>query len=57
MSTDANARGARPTLGHIRGLDRIGALSLLAIIAFPTGLSPVPDGFYGVDPSSSSPGS
>ena len=49
MSTDANARGPRPTLGHIRGLDGIRALSVLAIIAFHTGLSSVPGGFYGVD--------
>ena len=49
MSTDANARGDRPTLGHIRGLDGIRALSVLAIIAFHTGLNSVPGGFYGVD--------
>jgi peptidoglycan/LPS O-acetylase OafA/YrhL len=49
MSTDANARGARPSLGHIRGLDGIRALSVLAIIAFHTGLNSVPGGFYGVD--------
>ncbi len=49
MSTDANARGPRPTLGHIRGLDGIRALSVLAIIAFHTGLNSVPGGFYGVD--------
>src|ERR1700727_939198 len=49
MSTDANAPGARPTLGHINGLDGIRALSVLAIIAFHTGLNSVPGGFYGVD--------
>jgi peptidoglycan/LPS O-acetylase OafA/YrhL len=49
MSTDANARRARPTLGHIRGLDGIRAFSVLAIIAFHTGLNSVPGGFYGVD--------
>jgi peptidoglycan/LPS O-acetylase OafA/YrhL len=49
MSTDANALGARPTLGHIRGLDGVRALSVLAIIAFHTGLHSVPGGFYGVD--------
>ncbi len=49
MSTDANAHGPRPTLGHIRGLDGIRALSVLAIIAFHTGLNSVPGGFYGVD--------
>ena len=49
MVTDANAPGARPTMGHIRGLDGIRALSVLAIIAFHTGLKAVPGGFYGVD--------
>ena len=49
MGTDANAPGARPTMGHIRGLDGIRALSVLAIIAFHTGLNSVPGGFYGVD--------
>src|SRR5580700_11490157 len=49
MSTDANAPAPRPTLGHIRGLDGIRALSVLAIIAFHTGLNSVPGGFYGVD--------
>jgi peptidoglycan/LPS O-acetylase OafA/YrhL len=49
MSTDANARGGQPTLGHLRGLDGIRALSVLAIIAFHTGLNSVPGGFYGVD--------
>ena len=36
-------------MGHIRGLDGIRALSVLAIIAFHTGLKAVPGGFYGVD--------
>jgi peptidoglycan/LPS O-acetylase OafA/YrhL len=49
MSTDANARAPRPSLGHIPGLDGIRALSVLAIIAFHTGLNSVPGGFYGVD--------
>ena len=50
MSTDANARAAaRPSLGHIPGLDGIRALSVLAIIAFHTGLNSVPGGYYGVD--------
>ena len=49
MSTDANAPEHRPSLGHIRGLDGIRAMSVLAIIAFHTGLSSVPGGFYGVD--------
>ncbi len=31
MSTDANARGAQPTLGHIRALDGIRALSVLLV--------------------------
>jgi len=51
MSTDANAPGARPTLCHIRGLDGIRALSVLAISAFHTGLNSVPGGFYGVEDS------
>ncbi len=49
MSTDANALDGRPRLGHIGGLDGIRALSVLAIIAFHTGLSWAPGGFYGVD--------
>ena len=49
MSTDANAPGTSPTLGHIRGLDGVRAVSVLAIIAFHTGLNSVPGGFYGVD--------
>ena len=36
-------------MGHVRGLDGIRALSVLAIIAFHTGLNSVPGGFYGVD--------
>ena len=36
-------------MGHIQGLDGIRALSVLAIIAFHTGLNSVPGGFYGVD--------
>src|SRR3974390_722903 len=49
MSRDANARAARPSLGHIPGLNGVRALSVLAIIAFHTGLNSVPGGFYGVD--------
>jgi peptidoglycan/LPS O-acetylase OafA/YrhL len=49
MSTDANARGDRPTLGHLPGLDGVRTFAVLAIIAFHTGLSSVPGGFYGVD--------
>jgi peptidoglycan/LPS O-acetylase OafA/YrhL len=53
MSTDANApppagRG-RPHLPHIEGLDGIRAVAVLGIIAFHTGISWVPGGFYGVD--------
>jgi peptidoglycan/LPS O-acetylase OafA/YrhL len=40
-------------MGHIRGLDGIRALSLLAIVAFHTGLNSVPGGFYGWTRSSS----
>jgi peptidoglycan/LPS O-acetylase OafA/YrhL len=49
MSRDANARAARPSLGHIPGLDGVRALSVLAIIAFHSGLNSVPGGYYGVD--------
>ena len=49
MSTDANAPGARPTLGHLKGWDGIRAFAVLSIIAFHTGLNSVPGGFYGVD--------
>jgi peptidoglycan/LPS O-acetylase OafA/YrhL len=36
-------------LGHLPGLDGVRAFAVLAIIAFHTGLSSVPAGFYGVD--------
>ena len=49
MDTDANAPEGHPRLSRIRGLDGIRALSVLAIIAFHTGLNSVPGGFYGVD--------
>jgi len=59
MSTDANAldvalerpdrRIPRPKLPHVPGLDGIRALAVLGLIAFHTGLSSVPGGFYGVD--------
>jgi peptidoglycan/LPS O-acetylase OafA/YrhL len=49
MNTDANAPGGHPRLSRIRGLDGIRAFSVLAIIAFHTGLNSVPGGFYGVD--------
>ena len=57
MSTDANARGARPTLGHLPGLDGVRTFAVLAIIAFHTGLNSVPGGFYGVDAFFVSPAS
>ncbi|HEY3844822.1 MAG TPA: acyltransferase family protein [Acidimicrobiales bacterium] len=41
--------GGRPRLRHVAGLDGIRALAVLAVIAFHTGLSSVPGGFYGVD--------
>ena len=47
---DARRRAhVEPTPGHIRGLDGIRALSVLAIIAFHSGLSWIPGGYYGVD--------
>ncbi len=49
VDTDADAREAEPGLGHVRGLDGIRALSVLAIIAFHSGLSWIPGGYYGVD--------
>jgi peptidoglycan/LPS O-acetylase OafA/YrhL len=49
MSRDANARGDRPSLGHVPGLDGVRTFAVLAIIAFHTGLNSVPGGFYGVD--------
>src|SRR5271154_2848432 len=49
MDTDANAPGGHPRLSRIRGLDGIRALSVLAIIAFHSGLNSVPGGYYGVD--------
>ncbi len=45
----ADAREAELTRGHIGGLDGIRALSVLAIIAFHSGLSWIPGGYYGVD--------
>ena len=44
MGTDANARGARPSRGHIPGLDGVRALSVLAIIAFHRGQGTATDG-------------
>jgi peptidoglycan/LPS O-acetylase OafA/YrhL len=49
VDTHADAREAEPGLGHVRGLDGIRALSVLAIIAFHSGLSWIPGGYYGVD--------
>ena len=45
----AGARGIEPKLRHFRGLNGIRALSVLAIIAFHSGLSWIPGGYYGVD--------
>lgn len=49
VDSHADARGIEPVLGHIRGLNGIRALSVLAIIAFHSGLSWIPGGYYGVD--------
>ena len=45
----AGAQAARPNLRHFPGLNGVRALSVLAIIAFHSGLSWIPGGFYGVD--------
>ena len=49
----ANSRGdaqaTKPRLRHFPGLNGIRALSVLAIIAFHSGLSWIPGGYYGVD--------
>ena len=45
----AGAREIEPKLRHFRGLNGIRALSVLAIIAFHSGLSWIPGGYYGVD--------
>jgi peptidoglycan/LPS O-acetylase OafA/YrhL/lysophospholipase L1-like esterase len=45
----AGARAIEPTLRHFSGLNGIRALSVLAIIAFHSGLSWIPGGYYGVD--------
>ena len=50
VDSHADARGGAETVhGHVRGLDGIRALSVLAIIAFHSGLSWIPGGYYGVD--------
>ncbi len=43
------ATGGRPSLRRIAGLDGVRAFAVLGVIAFHTGLSSVPGGFYGVD--------
>ena len=49
VDSHADARAIEPALAHIRGLNGIRALSVLAIIAFHSGLSWIPGGYYGVD--------
>ena len=44
-----DAQGTKPRLRHFPGLNGIRALSVLAIIAFHSGLSWIPGGYYGVD--------
>jgi peptidoglycan/LPS O-acetylase OafA/YrhL len=41
--------GSRPHLRRIAGLDGVRAMAVLAVIAFHTGFSWIPGGFYGVD--------
>jgi peptidoglycan/LPS O-acetylase OafA/YrhL len=43
------AAGEQPATRHLAGLDGIRALAVLGIVAFHTGLSSIPGGFYGVD--------
>ena len=45
----AGAGAAEPKLRRFRGLNGIRALSVLAIIAFHSGMSWIPGGYYGVD--------
>ena len=45
----AGAQAVGPRLRHFSGLNGIRALSVLAIIAFHSGLSWIPGGYYGVD--------
>ena len=49
VDSRAGAQAARPSLRHFPGLNGVRALSVLAIIAFHSGLSWIPGGFYGVD--------
>ena len=49
VDSRAGARAIEPKLRHFRGLNGIRALSVLAIIAFHSGLSWIPGGYYGVD--------
>jgi len=43
------APAERPKLAHVRGLDGVRAIAVLGLIAFHTGLSSIPGGFFGVD--------
>jgi peptidoglycan/LPS O-acetylase OafA/YrhL len=49
VESRADAQTGGPRLRHFPGLSGIRALSVLAIIAFHSGLSWIPGGYYGVD--------
>lgn len=49
VDSRAGARAIGPKRRHFRGLNGVRALSVLAIIAFHSGLSWIPGGYYGVD--------
>ena len=49
VESPAAAPAIEPKLRHLPGLNGIRALSVLAIIAFHSGLSWIPGGYYGVD--------
>ena len=49
VDSRAGAKAIGPSLRHFPGLNGIRALSVLAIIAFHSGLSWIPGGYYGVD--------
>ncbi len=49
VDSRAGARSIEPKLRHFSGLNGIRVLSVLAIIAFHSGLSWIPGGYYGVD--------
>ena len=49
VDSRADAKAIGPRLRHFPGLNGIRALSVLAIIAFHSGLSWIPGGYYGVD--------